>query len=125
MVISASGVGRLSRLPRAGEPWLGPRHGIPYGVRHLSGGWEIEYWRQLANGDMELIRLTSYCTSKRVNELGQLIGSVKKHSGRFYVNEQRQIFTPRRTDDQGWEMVYIGELDLAAGWFPKQRPGNS
>lgn len=122
VVISARGVGQPPRLPPAGDPWPGPRHGIPYGLRYLSGGWDIDYWRQLANGDTEVIRLTSYCSSSHVNEVGRLIRSVKKHAGRFYVNEQRQIFAPRRTDDEGWEMVYIGELDLTAGWFPKPCP---
>lgn len=124
VIISACGVGRPPRLPLAGDPWPGPRHGIPYGLRYMSGTWDIDYWRQLANGDMEVVRLSSYCTPQRVNELGRLIRSVKNHAGRFYLNEQRQMFGPRRTDDEGWEMVYVGELDLTAGWFPKPLTGS-
>ncbi len=117
--VSASGLGRPPQLPIAATPWPGPRQGIPYVLEFAAGRWDIHYWRQLVDGDWELERLSRYCVRARVDELSHLIRGVKRRTGRFYVNEQRQMFAPRGQQEDGWETVYVGELDLNAGWFPK------
>jgi hypothetical protein len=39
--------------------------------------------------------------------------------GRFYVDEQRAIFTPvEGADGNGLEYIYCGQIDRAA-WFPE------
>ena len=118
-IISSAGVGSPPRLPRVGDPWRGPRHGIPYTLRNVSGHLDIQYESHLTGGDIEVIRLSDYCNSARCIQLGESIRATKGNTGRFYVNEQRQMFAPRQSDEEEWDMVYVGELDITSGWFPK------
>ena len=85
----------------------------------MSGRLDIQYESHLTGGDIEAVRLSDYCDAARCTQLGESIRSVKGITGRFYVNEQRQMFAPRQNDEEEWDMVYAGELELIAGWFPK------
>ena len=121
-IISAAGAGSPPRAPRVGDVWRGPRHGIPYTLRNVSGNLDIQYESHLQGTDVEVIRLIDHCETTRCNQLGESIRAVKGTTGKFYVNEQQHMFAPRQNDEEEWDMVYVGELDMASGWFPK--PGN-
>ena len=118
-IVSPAGVGSPPRLPRVGDLWRGPRHGIPYTLRNVSGHLDIQYESYLTGGDVEVVRLSDYCGAARCIQLGKSIRVAKGNTGRFYVNEQRHMFAPRQDDEEEWDMVYVGELDLTSGWFPK------
>lgn len=115
-----------------GEPWVGPRPGIPYVL--AAGGRDI-YYESPALTDTEPPEIRSrvtrkVCLSKIVRDKTalmrcvQTIASVCGYTGgRFYVNEHGAIFTPVGTGDgNGIDYVYCGQIDPSA-WFPEPPMG--
>lgn len=113
---------------RVGDPWRGPRPGIPYVL--AAGGSDIYCETPVLTEDdpPRLIpRATRRLKLSRVLRNPELlrkavepIRAVKGHQGgRFYVNETGAIFSPvGREDGDGIDYVYCGTLDYVA-WFPE------
>jgi hypothetical protein len=112
----------------AGEPWVGPRPGIPYVL--AAGGGDI-YYETPALTDEDPPRLRPRMTrrvqlSRVLGDQGLLRRAVKPmvdirghQGGRFYVNEHGAIFSPMTMGDgNGIDYVYCGQIDRGA-WFPE------
>jgi hypothetical protein len=110
---------------KPGDPWLGPRPGIPY---ILAAGGKDVYYKTPAISEQGEIRprverrvvLSKIIGSKKAREAAEPIYSIKKEQGgRFYVNEHGAIFTPlRATNENGIDYVFCGIIDKQA-WFPE------
>ena len=109
-----------------GDPWVGPRPGIPYVL--AAGGKDI-YYETPALTDAAPTSVRAGVTRKvqlsktlrdpvRVTSAVRPIAEVRgHHGGRFYVNEHRASFTPvDRGDGNGLNYIYCGQIDPAA-WF--------
>lgn len=111
-----------------GDPWVGPRPGIPYVL--AAGGSDI-YFESPAltdsNPPMVRVGVTRKVVLSKVLRDRELvtravrpIADVRGHlGGRFYVNEHGAAFTPvDRGDGNGLNYIYCGQIDPAA-WFPE------
>ena len=63
------------------------------------------------------VRLSETVGESRARDVAAQVYAVKEASGRFYVNEFRQIFAPIGKD-LPVRHRYVGLLDIEAGWFP-------
>ncbi|MFQ3670245.1 MAG: hypothetical protein SNJ84_02180 [Verrucomicrobiia bacterium] len=103
-----------------GDPWDGPRPGIPYVL--CAGGEDIRYEIQLDSNRTRVVRLSEQMGPRVAKMVAQPVVNVKGTAGgRFYANEFGCLFTPKITDD-GWNYIFIGQLDLNS-WFSK--PGHT
>ena len=113
---------------KAGDPWVGPRPGIPYVL--AAGGGDI-YYETPALTDTNPPKIRPMTTqrvklSKVLEDPSLLarvvrpVASVRGHQGgRFYVNEYGAIFTPVDAGDgNGINYIYCGKIDRSA-WFPE------
>jgi hypothetical protein len=115
---------------QAGEPWVGPRPGIPYVL--AAGGSDIYYETPaLTDGDPPTIRpsmiskvqLSKVLKDKAiVSRAARPIVNIRGHQGgRFYVNEHCAVFTPVGAGEgNGIDYLYCGQIDLSV-WFPAPR----
>ena len=111
-----------------GDPWFGPRPGIPYVL--TAGGGDIYYKTPaLTDTDPPTIRpmtIQHVKLSKVLKDRSLLMCAVKPltevrghQGGRFYVNEYGAMFTPIGAGDgNGINYVYCGNIDPTA-WFPE------
>lgn len=120
---------RLDGTPLGpGDPWVGPRPGIPYVL--AAGGGDV-YYETPALTDEDPPRLRARMTrrvqlSNILGDRGLLRRAVKPivdirghQGGRFYVNENVAIFSPvAQGDGNGIDYVYCGQIDREA-WFPE------
>lgn len=99
-----------------GDRWVGPHPGIPYIL--AAGGKDIYYKLNPRPNVEKRVMLSKARDPQIAAEIAGMIGTYKGHGGgRFYVNEFRSIFAPIKEDDDGWNFIYIGELDMDK-WFP-------
>lgn len=111
-----------------GDPWIGPRPGIPYVL--AAGGNDI-YFETPALTDVVPPSVRAGVTRKvmlskvlrdraLIARAVRPIWEVRGHQGgRFYVNEHGAAFTPvDRGDGNGLNYIYCGQIDPAA-WFPE------
>jgi hypothetical protein len=98
-----------------GQRWVGPHPGIPY---ILTAKNDIGYEVNPRPNVTRRVLLSEQVGASRSREIATQVMAVKGSSGRFYVNEFAQMFAPVGTT-LPLEYVYIGRLDLDAGWFPK------
>jgi hypothetical protein len=99
-----------------GDEWVGPHPGIPYVLK--AGGKDI-YYRYWARKNVQKEERLSAYIGKEAEAVAMPIAHViGLAGGRFYVNEFKQIFTPR-SDDYGMKYVYVGKIDDMTKWFPK------
>ncbi len=111
-----------------GDLWVGPRPGIPYKL--AAGGKDI-YYESPALTDTDPPDIRQRVTQKihlsKVQQDKSVVTMALKpvldvrgyEGGRFYVNEQRAIFTPvDKGDGNGLDYRYCGQVDLSA-WFPE------
>lgn len=117
---------------RPGDPWRGPRPGIPYVL--AAGGSDIYYESPaLTDDDPPQIRplVTRQVFLSRVRgaqvarEAARPILEVKgQKGGRFYVNEYGAIFAPTAAGDgNGVDYIYCGTIDRDR-WFPEPQVPN-
>lgn len=112
---------------KLGETWYGPRPGIPY---VLAAGAQDIYFESPAltadqpptvrQGVTRKVKLSKILTDKQaLHRALAPIRQVRGHlGGRFYVNEQRAVFTPvDKGDGNGLNYIYCGQVDLN-DWFP-------
>lgn len=127
-VFTAEAVDAEGNPLRAGEPWRGPRPGIPYVL--AAGGGDI-YCEVPVLTDDDPPRLIPRATRKLrlskvlrnpelLRKAVEPIRAVKGYQGgRFYVNETGAVFCPvGRGNGNGIDYIYCGNLDLVA-WFPE------
>ena len=111
-----------------GDPWAGPRPGIPYVL--AAGGNDI-YFETPALTDTDppsvrpgvtrQVKLSKVLRDRAlVARAVRVIREVRGHQGgRFYVNEHGSVFTPvDRGDGNGLNYIYCGQIDPGA-WFPE------
>jgi hypothetical protein len=99
-----------------GDSWEGPHPGIPF---VLSASLDDIYYEEQPRPDVtRKVRLSATAGGARAREVARMVVGVKGGSGRFYLNEFHRVFAPV-SDTLPVEYVYVGELDLTAGWFPK------
>jgi len=115
-------------LLEPGDPWVGPRPGIPYVLS--AGGGDIYYETPaLTDDDPPRVRprMTRQVRLSRVlgdkGALARAVAPVAKirghRGGRFYVNEHGALFTPVGAGDgNGINYIYCGQIDPDA-WFPE------
>lgn len=98
-----------------GENWEGPHPGIAY---VLSGNFnDIYYEREIRPRVTKRFMLSDYQKRDVVDKICSMIVGVKQASGRFYINEFRQIFSPVGMNPVKY--VYVGKLENLHEWFPK------
>ncbi len=114
-ILSGSPIDLQGNPIKPGDKWVGPHPGIPY--RLAAGGKDI-YYKSHPRPNVEKKVILSKARSPQIAaEVADKISKYKGHSGgRFYVNEYRSIFAPIK-EDEGWNFIYIGELDMDK-WFP-------
>jgi hypothetical protein len=112
----------------AGDPWVGPRPGIPYVL--AAGGQDIYYESpaltdanppEVRQGVTRKVQLSKVLRDKEaVRRALAPIWKVRGHlGGRFYVNEHSAIFTPvDKGDGNGLNYIYCGQIDVNS-WFPQ------
>jgi hypothetical protein len=98
-----------------GDMWVGPHPGIPY---ILTAKNDIAYEVNPRPNVTRRVLLSEQVGASRSREIAKQVMAVKGSSGRFYVNEFAQMFAPVGTT-LPLEYVYIGQLDIDAGWFAK------
>lgn len=111
-----------------GDPWIGPRPGIPFVL--AAGGNDI-YFESPAltesnpptvrEGVTRKVQLSKVLRDRGlVTRAVRPIADIRGHQGgRFYVNEHGAMFTPvDRGDGNGLNYIYAGQIDPAA-WFPE------
>jgi hypothetical protein len=98
---------------RPGDDWPGPHVGVAYLL--CAGGDDIRY--ELRNGNrITSVRLSGVVGEKRARETAARVSAVKgSMGGRFYINEQCELFAPVLIDGS-WRFLYIGHLEDSA-WF--------
>lgn len=111
-----------------GEPWVGPRPGIPYVL--AAGAGDIYYDTPALTDDnppqirpsmTRRVQLSKVLSDRAlVRRAVQPVAGVRGHQGgRFYVNEHGAMFTPVDAGDgNGIDYIYYGQIDRAA-WFPE------
>lgn len=114
--LSGDGKGLDGRRLIVGERWEGPHPGIPYVV--AAAGDDIYYETRPRPNVTKKVRLSSVAGPARAREVARQVTGAKGASGRFYVNEFHHVFAPQG-DTVPLRYVYVGKLDLAAGWYPK------
>jgi hypothetical protein len=115
--LSGEGVDLSGRPLRPGDIWVGPHPGIPYVLK--AGGRDIVYEYESRPNVSKIAYLSKLVGSDVAQAVARRIRDVKGfEGGRFYVNEWRRLFAPVQRSAV-WQYVYIGELDLSEGWFPK------
>lgn len=98
-----------------GDEWEGPHPGIPY---ILTAKNDICYEVNPRPNVTKRILLSEAVGASRARQLAHQVLEVKGSSGRFYVNEFAQMFAPVGAT-LPLTYVYIGGLEVSAGWFPK------
>ena len=113
---------------RPGDPWTGPRPGIPYVL--AAGGRDIYFESpaltesdppSVREGVTRRVQLSKVIRDKsKVSRAIQPVLEQRGHQGgRFYVNEHGAMFTPvGRGDGNGLDYIYCGQIDMDA-WFPE------
>lgn len=112
---------------RPGDPWVGPRPGIPYKLR--AGGVDAAFESPALTDDSpprvrpgvtRQVFLSRLLDGAAASRAAAPIRAVRGHQGgRFYVNEHQAIFTPVGAGDgNGLDYIYCGQLDMRA-WFPE------
>ncbi len=99
-----------------GDRWEGPHPGVPYIL--TANNNDISYEISPRPNVTRRVLLSQEVGGERAREIAKQVLAVKGSSGRFYVNEFAQMFAPIGSK-LPLEYVYIGGLDLQAGWFPK------
>lgn len=99
-----------------GDPWEGPHPGVPY---ILTAKNDICYETNPRPNVTKRVLLSELAGRDRARDVAKQVYAVKGSSGRFYVNEFAQVFAPVGSS-LPIQYVYIGGLDIRAGWFPKR-----
>jgi len=99
---------------RPGDPWTGPRHGVPYQL--AAGGNDIYY--KFRQGSRETKYLLSDIHGEvRARGLARRLATIKgQDGGRIYINEQCEFFDPATN-------IYIGPLGDDPWFTPPDVPG--
>ena len=93
---------------RPGDPWTGPRHGVPYQL--AAGGNDIYYKFRRGSRETKYL-LSDYHGGARSSELARRLAAIKgTQGGRIYINEHCEFFDPAT-------IVYLGSLGDDP-WFP-------
>lgn len=124
--LSTRPIGLDGRALNPGDPWIGPRPGIPYVL--AAGAGDI-YYETPALTDEEppavrpnmtrKVQLSRVLTDKTALARAlRLVAQLRGHAGgRFYVNEHGAVFSPVGAGDgNGVDYVYCGQIDRTA-WF--------
>lgn len=116
-IFSGSGLTPDGKQMQPGDKWEGIHPGIPYTL--AASGKDI-YFRYEARPRVEKEeRLSRVIGKTKAAAVAKMIADVKgKSGGRFYINEFRQMFTPK-DGEYGVEYIYIGKLEDMKNWFPK------
>lgn len=108
-----------------GDPWKGPRPGIPYKLAAAGGDIyfespEVGSDGKLRHGVTHRVYLSKVLGANRARGVASQVAAVKGwKGGRFYVNEHRAMFAPMTAGDgNGIDYIYCGEIDLHS-WFPE------
>lgn len=116
-ILSGEPRGEDGQALQPGDPWTGPRPGIPY--RLAAGGNDIYYKVHPRPNVVRKVLLSQAHSSEGARTIANRIRQIKGwQGGRFYVNEWRALFAPRATAT-GWDYVYLGQLAPEDPWFPK------
>ena len=99
-----------------GDQWEGPHPGVPYVL--TANNNDISYEISPRPNVTKRVLLSNEVGAQRAREIARQVFEFKGSSGRFYVNEFAQMFAPVGSK-LPVEYVYIGGLDISAGWFPK------
>lgn len=98
---------------RPGDEWPGPHAGVAYLL--CAGGDDIRYELRRGNRITE-VRLSDEAGEKAAKKTAARVSAVKgSMGGRFYINEQCEMFAPVASGDS-WIFLYIGHLEDSA-WF--------
>lgn len=102
---------------KPGDRWVGPHPGIPYVLK--AGGTDI-YYRCWVRPRVEReVRLSDSLGTEAAKGVAATIADIRgRDGGRFYINEFRQMFTPKE-GEAGLDYVYIGKVNDLSLWFPK------
>ncbi len=111
-----------------GDSWVGPRPGIPYVL--AAGGTDIYFKSPALTKDeppqvrpcmMRKVHLSGVLKDKAaVGRAVRPVANIRGHKGgRFYVNENGAMFSPKQDDDgNGLDYIYCGQID-PSNWFPE------
>lgn len=115
-----------------GDPWIGPRPGIPYVL--AAGGNDIYFESPaLTDTNPPTVRIgvtRKVMLSKVLRDRALVVRAIRmiadvrgQQGGRFYVNEHGAAFTPvDRGDGNGLNYIYCGQIDRAAWFSEPQTP---
>ena len=108
-------------LLKPGDRWTGrPRPGIKYTL--MAGGTDIRYVIELSPDREQIVRLSRQVGEERARRTARKIATVRGNAGgAFYINEFRALFGPRSEED-GYNYVFIGVLTDEDAWFEKWSP---
>jgi len=99
---------------RTGDPWPGPRHGVPY---QLAAGGNDIYYKHLRGSRETTYYLSDLHGAGPARGLANRLAALKGTAGgRIYINEQCEFFDPR-------DRVYLGSLDDDPWFSPPDVPG--
>lgn len=93
---------------RPGDPWPGPRHGVPYQI--AASGNDIYYKHKQGRRETTYY-LSDFHGVGPARELARRLAAHKElGSGRIYINEQCEFFDPATN-------IYLGSIEDDP-WFP-------
>ncbi|HEV2035452.1 MAG TPA: hypothetical protein VGU71_14880 [Candidatus Dormibacteraeota bacterium] len=95
---------------KVGDPWPGPRVGIPYRL----GDLDISRWCETSDRTQAFLRLSEYVGGPPATILARRLSAANQGSGRIYINQCKVFFGPPR-NGRGW--TFLGTLGADA-WFP-------
>ncbi len=121
-ILSGEAVDLDGQRLNPGDPWDGPHPGIPYVL--TAGGKDIYYRTSLRPNVTKDVKLSNAIGPHQAATIARRIRAMKGFAGgRFYVNEWGTMFAPINKPPEV-EYVYLGQLVLEDGWFPKPDVGS-
>jgi hypothetical protein len=99
---------------KPGDPWPGPKVGIPYVL--TADGRDIKY-KYYPRPQVEAERrLSQVDTPLGASRLARRLGAFRSGGGRIYINEALEFFQSVE-EDRSWQCIYLGSLGEDP-WFP-------
>lgn len=95
---------------KVGDPWPGPRVGIPYRL----GDLDISRWCEKSDRTEAFLRLSECVGGPAATSLARRLSAANQGPGRIYINQCKAFFGPPR-NGRGW--TFLGTL-RADAWFP-------
>ena len=98
-----------------GQPWRGPRPGIPYTL--AAGGDDVYYEEETERRTVRRVMLSDFVGAAGARRLAKRLAQHKgSGGGRIYINEAKEFFAPVANGEGSYDFVYLGWIS-DDGWF--------